>query len=122
MRRLPRLDDAFAVTQASATMSPAASAPAVTATPAVSVSENALADANIPTAQPAVAPSGQDAAPTRTPPLQLAQAFASQIVSGGVKAQGVATYVAQCSGYGLQIGCDLNQCRPLHTINLAGGS
>jgi hypothetical protein len=48
----------------------------------------------------------------------LAQNVASQMGCGAVKAQGDAGYVAPCGTYGVYIGCDAGQCRPLHTIKL----
>lgn len=50
----------------------------------------------------------------------LAQNVATQMGCGAVKADGNSAYIASCGEYGVYIGCDGGQCRPLHTIKLEG--
>ena len=45
-----------------------------------------------------------------------AQSVADQMKCGTVRADGEAGYVASCGSYGVYIGCEAGQCRPLHTI------
>jgi hypothetical protein len=58
------------------------------------------------------------AAVANTAMASLAQGVASQMGCGAVKADGEAAYVAPCGSYGVYIGCDTGQCRPLHTTKL----
>jgi hypothetical protein len=48
----------------------------------------------------------------------VAQSVAINMGCGAVKASGETGYVAPCGSYGVYIGCDAGQCRPLHTIKL----
>jgi hypothetical protein len=78
-------------------------------------------------AQPApTAPATQVAA---TPPGASIEAETAAIPAspappsaptGVVNADGNSAYVASCGQYGVYIGCDSGQCRPLHTIKLEG--
>ncbi|MBE1159560.1 hypothetical protein [Dyella acidiphila] len=99
----------------------APAAVAVAAAPATAVATQAPADADVqaavatPSAAPVVAATATDAAT-----LSLAQNVASQMGCGAVQAHGEGDYVAPCGSYGVFIGCDAGQCRPLHTIKLEG--
>jgi hypothetical protein len=56
-------------------------------------------------------------AASMTPPgLSAAEATASQIGCGDVRANGNNTFTAQCSSYRVLITCDGEQCRPQHVI------
>jgi len=46
----------------------------------------------------------------------LAQNVSTQMGCGAVKADGSSGYDASCGDYGVYIGCDGGQCRPLHSI------
>jgi hypothetical protein len=47
----------------------------------------------------------------------LAQSVANGLGCGAVQPNGNGTFVAPCGSYSVVIGCDGDQCRPMHTIN-----
>jgi hypothetical protein len=102
-----------AATQVAATPPAANTAAETAAMPASAapISAPATATAALPASTPIVA---------QQPTQSLAQNVATQMGCGVVKAEGNSAYVAPCSGYGVYIGCDGGECRPLHTIKQEG--
>jgi hypothetical protein len=86
--------------------------PAVPPSPPVDVARAAP----VPAATPATALGDEATALNERP--AMAQSVARQMGCGMVQPNGNATYVASCGSYSVLIGCDGDQCRPLHTINL----
>ncbi|WP_458072229.1 CC0125/CC1285 family lipoprotein [Rhodanobacter sp. BL-MT-08] len=66
-----------------------------------------------PAALPAVS---SPVVPINAATSSMAQAVANQSGCGTVRADADARFVASCGAYGLLIGCDGGQCRPLHTV------
>lgn len=79
---------------------------------------------NVTPAAPAVAapvaaiPS--QAALISAPIASMAQTVANQLGCGAVQPNGALTFTAACGSYSVLIGCDGNQCRPMHTIKAKG--
>lgn len=57
---------------------------------------------------------------TATSPIVQAQGVANYMGCGAVQSNGNSTFVASCGSYSVLIGCDGDQCRPLHTVQGRG--
>jgi hypothetical protein len=55
-----------------------------------------------------------------TPIASMAQTVANQLGCGAVQPNGGSTFTAACGSYSVLIGCDGDQCRPMHTIKAKG--
>jgi hypothetical protein len=89
--------------------------------PPIPVATPPIATPIAPAAVAPVAAIPSQAAPVSTPIASAAQTVANQLGCGAVQPNGASTFTAACGSYSVLIGCDGDQCRPMHTIKAKGG-